>query len=69
MRTRPGEAALWKAHSLRVFYIAGKRDLDNWHYMGRLVRRWHDIEHAIQASGTGPWFFHVLETKVKPVPL
>lgn len=69
MRTRPGEVALWKAHGLRVFYIAGKRDLDNWQYMGRLVRRWQDIEHAIQTSRSGPWFFHILETKVKPEPL
>lgn len=69
MRTRPGEVALWKAHGLRVFYIAGRRDLSNWEYMGRLVRRWQDIENAIHDSGPGPWFFHVLETKVKPVPL
>lgn len=69
LRTRPGEVALWKAHGLRVFYIAGRRDLSNWEYMGRLVRRWQDIEDTIRDSGPGPWFFHVLETKVKPVSL
>jgi hypothetical protein len=69
MRTRPGEATLWKAHGLRVFYIAGKRDLSNWEYIGRLVRRWQDIEDTIRNGGPGPWFFHVLETKVKPVAL
>jgi PIN domain-containing protein len=68
MRTRPGEVALWKANSLRVFYIADKRDLSNWEYMGR-VRRWSDIERAIQDRGPGPWFFHIFDTKVKRVPL
>jgi hypothetical protein len=69
IRTRPGEVALWKEHGLRVFYIAGKHDLSNWEYMGRLIRSWSDIEQSILDSGAGPWFFHVLETKVKPVPL
>jgi hypothetical protein len=58
-----------KANNLRVFYIAGKRDLSNWEYMGRLVRRWQDIEDAIRDGGPGAWFCHVLETKVKPVAL
>ncbi len=69
MRTRPGEAALWKTYGLRVFYIAGKHDLGNWDYMGRLVRRWEDIERVIRESGQGPWFFHVLDRTVKQVPL
>jgi len=69
MRTRPGEVALWKANSLRVFYIAGKRDLSNWEYMGRLIRRWSDIERAIHDGGSGPWFFHILDTKVKAVAI
>lgn len=69
MRTRPGEVALWRAHSLRVFYIAGKRDLSTWDYMGRLVRRWDEMERAIRDTGPGPWLFHVFNRMVKPVPL
>jgi hypothetical protein len=69
MRTRPGEVALWKAHGLRVFYIAGKRDLTSWEYMGRLVRRWEGIEQVLAGRGPGPWLFHVLDRTVKEVPL
>jgi hypothetical protein len=69
MRTRPGEVALWKAHELRVFYIAGKRDPTTWDYVGRLVRRWPDIEHVAATRGSGPWFFHILDRTVREVPL
>jgi hypothetical protein len=64
MRTRPGEVAILKAHGLRVFYIAGKRDLSNWDYMGRLVRRWNDIEQVILQRGPGPWVFYVFDRRV-----
>ena len=69
MRTRPGEVSLWQTHSLRVFYIAGKRDLSTWDYMGRLVRRWDDMERAIRDAGPGPWLFYVFDRKVKQIPL
>jgi hypothetical protein len=69
MRTRPGEVALWRAHDLRVFYIAVKRDLSTCDYMGRLVRRWAEIEGSIDEAGSGPWLFHVLERSVKRVSL
>ena len=48
-----------RAHSLRVFWIAGKKDLSNWDYVARLVRRWDDIEAMIAARGAGPWFVSV----------
>lgn len=69
MRTRPGEIALWKAHGLRVLYIAGKKDLSNWEYLGRLIRRWDEVELSIQTGGVGPWLFYILDRSVRPIPI
>jgi hypothetical protein len=64
LRTRPGEIAVLRAHDLRVFHLAGKRDLSNWDYLVRLVRRWDDMERVIASRGTGPWFMAVNERDV-----
>lgn len=59
IRTKPGELALLRAHGLRVFWIGGKRDLSTWDSLVRLVRRWEDIEQALNSRGAGPWFLSV----------
>jgi hypothetical protein len=64
IRSKPGELALLRAHGLRVFWIAGKRDLATWDALVRLVRRWPDIEAALTAKGTGPWFVAVNEANL-----
>lgn len=64
IRTRPGEAAILRANSLRVFHLAGKRDLNNWDYLTRLVRRWGDIERILRDRGAGPWFMSVHDRNV-----
>jgi hypothetical protein len=69
IRTRPAELLLLHEHGLRVFYVAGKKDLSNWDYLTRLVRRWDDMEHEIDARGPGPWFVEIWEFNVKTVPL
>lgn len=56
IRTKPAELALLHAEGLRVFWIAGKRDLGTWGNLVRLVQRWDDIERTIDRLGAGPWF-------------
>jgi hypothetical protein len=69
MRTRPAEVALWKRFGLRVFYIAGKKDLSTWDNLVRLVRRWQDIERTLEQRRQGPWLTKVFESRVKDVAI
>jgi len=69
IRTKPGELALLKDHELRVFWIAGKRDVGTWDALVRLVRRWDDIEATLNAWGPGPWFMAVNERNLSPIGL
>jgi hypothetical protein len=59
IRRKPAELALLRAHGLRVFWIAGRRDLSTWDALVRLVRRWDDIETTLATRASGPWFFAV----------
>jgi hypothetical protein len=65
IRTKPAEVALLREVGLRVFWIAGKRDLATWDYLVRVVRRWNEIEDAIAAKGAGPWFVAINETRLR----
>jgi hypothetical protein len=56
IRSKPAELAILRAHGLRIFWLAGKRDLSTWDALVRIVRRWAEIEQAIDANGSGPWF-------------
>lgn len=69
IRTKPGELLLLRRNALGVFWIAGKRDLSNWDYLVRLVRRWHDIDDRLANLGPGPWFMAVNENAVVEIPL
>ena len=69
IRSKPGELALLLDSGLRVFWIAGKRDLSTWDYLVRLVNRWQDIEAVIAERGPGPWFMAVRETSVAEIAL
>lgn len=64
IRTRPQEIAALREAGLRVFWIAGKRDLVTWEWLRRLVRHWEQIERTIEARGAGPWFSAVNENGV-----
>ena len=64
LRTRPGEVSVLRAHGLRVFHLSGKRDMSNWDYLVRLVRRWDDLERIIASRGPGPWFMSVSDRDV-----
>lgn len=61
IRTKPAELELLRQYGLRVFWIAGKRDLATWDYLVRIVRRWSDIEATIEDKGSGPWFVAINE--------
>jgi hypothetical protein len=69
IRTKPGEMRLLRASGLRVFWIAGKRDIGTWDALTRLVRRWEDVESILEARGPGPWFMAINERTVKEIPL
>jgi len=50
---------------LRVFWIAGRKDLSNWDYVVRLVRRWEDVEEILANRGPGPWFMAISDTAIR----
>lgn len=62
IRTKPAERALLYSEGLRVFWIAGDKDLSNWDNFLRLMRRWNDMEQVMNDRPDGPWFYAVNET-------
>lgn len=69
LRTKPIELALLKRHKMRVFSIAGKKDLATWDYLVRVVRRWGDIERILEERPEGPWFMNINETGITEIEL
>lgn len=69
IRTKPAELAALRAHGLRVFWIAGKKDLTNWDALVRLVRRWPEMERVIDQRPDGPWFMALNEAGLTEVAL
>jgi hypothetical protein len=69
LRRKPIELDLLRQHGLRVFSIAGKRDLATWDYLVRVVRRWEEIERTLGSRGPGPWFFNINETNLTEIRL
>lgn len=67
IRTKPGELRLLRDQGLRVFWIAGPKDLSTWDYVVRMVRRWADIEDAIATKGPGPWFVAITDAKLTDI--
>lgn len=67
IRTRPAEIAVLRSSGLRVFRLAGKRDLTTWGYLVRLVNRWDDIEQVVRDRGPGPWFYAVNEARLSEI--
>jgi hypothetical protein len=68
IRTKPAELAALRAHGLRVFWLAGKRDLTTWGYLVRIVLRWEDIESTIASRGAGPWFMAIADNRITEIP-
>jgi hypothetical protein len=67
IRTKPAELALLRSYSMRVFWIAGKRDLSTCDALVRVVRRWDDIEEAIPSRGLGPWFMALTDQGLREI--
>lgn len=69
IRTKPQELARFREAGLRVFWIAGKRDLATWGWLERLVRQWDAIERTIDERGPGPWFYAVHDVGLREITL
>lgn len=59
IRTKPQELQRFREAGLRVFWIAGKKDMSTWGWLDRLVRHWPSIERTIAERGLGPWFYAI----------
>lgn len=69
IRSKPQELRQLHAAGLRVFWIAGKKDLSTWEWLVRLVRNWDRIEDIVRTRGKGPWFFAVNDHSVSEISL
>jgi hypothetical protein len=69
IRTKPQELASFRDAGLRVFWIAGKKDMSTWEWLSRLVRHWPAMERVMSARGEGPWFYAVNDGGLKEIPL
>jgi hypothetical protein len=69
IRTKPAELAALHTHGLRVFWIAGKRDLTSWGYLVRLVSKWEAMERIVASRGPGPWFMAIGEANISEIPM
>src|SRR3990170_3681756 len=56
IRTKPAELAAFRAAELRVFWLAGKKDLSNWESIKLVIRHWDRMEHIADDRPDGPWF-------------
>jgi hypothetical protein len=69
IRTKPVERDLLRRHGLRAFWLAGKRDMDTWHQLELLVRKWDLLEETITKRGSGPWFYALSESRLTEIPV
>jgi hypothetical protein len=68
IRTKPQELASFRDAGLRVFWIAGTKDMSTWEWLSRLVRHWPAMERVMSARGDGPWFYAVNDGGLKEIP-
>lgn len=54
MSTRPGEAALIRAHGLRVIRVGGRKDRGEWEKLTLVARSWGKLERERGRLGDGP---------------
>ncbi|MCK9248127.1 MAG: hypothetical protein M0P31_04020 [Solirubrobacteraceae bacterium] len=69
IRSRPAELLALREAGLRVFWIAGKRDMNTWEWLTRLVRNWDEIERIVSRRPEGPWFYAINERTVTEIRL
>lgn len=64
IRSRPAELALLREAGLKVFWIAGKRDMATWDWLVRLVRHWETMDRIVADRPNGPWFYGINENAI-----
>ena len=69
IRSRPQELLEFRSAGLRVFWIAGKKDLSTWGWLARVMRHWDAIERTIADRGAGPWFYAINDGGLKEIEL
>ena len=69
IRTKDAELLRFREEGLRVFWIADKRDLNNWGYLVRVVRWWDAIEETVATKGPGPWGIAITSSGLSDVSL
>lgn len=69
IRAKHAKAMLYTENGLRVFGIAGKKDLSNWDTMCLLTRRWNAIERELKERGPGPWFMGINDTGLRDMQI
>ena len=67
IRTKPAELKLLHDQAIRVFWIAGKRDLSTWDALTRVVQRWPAIEETMANRETGPWFVAITDGGLREI--
>lgn len=65
IRTKPAELAAFRAAGLRVFWIAGKKDLSNWENLKLMVKWWDRMDEIVRDRGAGPWFQAVSDGAIR----
>lgn len=69
IKTKPQELEQFRQAGLRVFWIAGKKDLSTWEWLTRIVRHWDAIERIIEERGPGPWFYAIYDSGPREIKL
>lgn len=65
IRTKPAELATFQSAGLRVFWIAGRRDLSNWESLKLIVKWWDRMEEIVRDRVSGPWFQAIHDTRIR----
>ena len=65
IRTKPAELAAFRAVGLRVFWLAGKKDLSNWESIKLVIKWWDRLEEIVADRGDGPWFQAVSDGAIR----
>jgi hypothetical protein len=69
IRTKPAELLAFREHRVRVFWVAGKKNLSVWGTLVRLVNHWPRIERIVLSRGRGPWFMAINESEIVEIPV
>ena len=69
IRSKPAELDAFRACGLRVFWIAGKRDMSNWANLVLMVKLWDRLEEIVRDRGPGPWFYAISVGAVREIPV